>query len=231
MSTTTILVIEDDADISSLLNFLFEKAGFSVVESPSAEAALPILSDRQIDLVIIDWMLPGMDGISLTKTLRSREDTENIPIIMLTARSEEADAIRGFDSGADDYVTKPFSPRELIARVNALLRRSADGVGSLIESNGMSLNTLNHTLQIDGKDLYLKRREYGLLKHLMENPNRILSRNQLLDGAWGRSVYIEERTVDVYIVRLRKKLEPSGKSGVIKTIHGVGYTYQTKSKK
>ena len=231
MSTTTILVIEDDADISSLLNFLFEKAGFSVVESPSAEAALPILTDRQIDLVIIDWMLPGMDGISLTKTLRSREDTENIPIIMLTARSEEADAIRGFDSGADDYVTKPFSPRELIARVNALLRRSADGVGSLIESNGMSLNTLNHTLQIDGKDLYLKRREYGLLKHLMENPNRILSRNQLLDGAWGRSVYIEERTVDVYIVRLRKKLEPSGKSGVIKTIHGVGYTYQTKSKK
>ena len=231
MSTTTILVIEDDADISSLLNFLFEKAGFSVVESPSAEAALPILSDRQIDLVIIDWMLPGMDGISLTKTLRSREETENIPIIMLTARSEEADAIRGFDSGADDYVTKPFSPRELIARVNALLRRSADGVGSLIESNGMSLNTLNHTLQIDGKDLYLKRREYGLLKHLMENPNRILSRNQLLDGAWGRSVYIEERTVDVYIVRLRKKLEPSGKSGVIKTIHGVGYTYQTKSKK
>ena len=150
---------------------------------------------------------------------------------MLTARSEEADAIRGFDSGADDYVTKPFSPRELIARVNALLRRSADGVGSLIESNGMSLNTLNHTLQIDGKDLYLKRREYRLLKHLMENPNRILSRNQLLDGAWGRSVYIEERTVDVYIVRLRKKLEPSGKSGVIKTIHGVGYTYQTKSKK
>lgn len=231
MSTTTILVIEDDADISSLLNFLFEKAGFSVVESTSAEAALPILSDRQIDLVIIDWMLPGMDGISLTKTLRSREDTENIPIIMLTARSEEADAIRGFDSGADDYVTKPFSPRELIARVNALLRRSADGVGSLIESNGMSLNTLNHTLQIDGKDLYLKRREYRLLKHLMENPNRILSRNQLLDGAWGRSVYIEERTVDVYIVRLRKKLEPSGKSGVIKTIHGVGYTYQTKSKK
>ena len=231
MSKKNILVVEDDADISSLLRFSLENTGFSVFESPSAEAAMQILTERRTDLVIIDWMLPGMDGLNLTKTLRNRADTEKIPIIMLTARSDEADAIQGFDSGVDDYITKPFSPRELIARVNALLRRSTDGARSLIESNGMSLNTHNHTLQINGENLYLKPREYGLLQYLMKNPNRILSRNQLLDGAWGRSVYVEERTVDVYIVRLRKKLEPSGKSGVIKTIHGVGYVYNTTSDK
>ena len=231
MSKKIILVVEDDADISNLLRFSLENTGFSVFESPSAEAAMQILTEQQTDLVIIDWMLPGMDGLSLTRTLRNRADTEKIPIIMLTARSEEADAIQGFDSGVDDYITKPFSPRELIARVNALLRRSTDGAGSLIESNGMSLNTHNHTLQINGENLYLKPRVYGLLQYLMKNPNRILSRNQLLDGAWGRSVYVEERTVDVYIVRLRKKLEPSGKSAVIKTIHGVGYVYDTTSGK
>ena len=231
MSKKNILVVEDDADISSLLRFSLANTGFSVFESPSAEAAMQILTEQQTDLVIIDWMLPGMDGLSLTRTLRDRADTEKIPIIMLTARSEEADAIQGFDSGVDDYITKPFSPRELIARVNALLRRSTDGARSLIESNGMSLNTHDHSLQINGENLYLKPREYGLLQYLMKNPNRILSRNQLLDGAWGRSVYVEERTVDVYIVRLRKKLEPSGKSGVIKTIHGVGYVYNTTSGK
>ena len=231
MNTKTILVVEDDADISSLLRFSLENAGFSIFESPSAEAAMQILTEEQTDLVIIDWMLPGMDGLSLTKSLRKRTDTEKIPIIMLTARSEEADAIRGFDSGVDDYVTKPFSPRELIARVNALLRRSSGEAGSLIESNGISLNTHNHTLQINDENLYLKPREYGLLQYLMKNPNRILSRNQLLDGAWGRSAYVEERTVDVYIVRLRKKLEPSGKSGVIETVHGVGYVYQTNAEK
>ena len=231
MSKKIILVVEDDADISNLLRFSLENTGFSVFESPSAEAAMQILTEQQTDLVIIDWMLPGMDGLHLTRTLRNRADTDKIPIIMLTARSEEADAIQGFDSGGDDYITKPFSPRELIARVNALLRRSTDGAGSLIESNGMSLNTHNHTLQINGENLYLKPREYGLLQYLMKNPNRILSRNQLLDGAWGRSVYVEERTVDVYIVRLRKKLEPSGKSTVIKTIHGVGYVYNTTSGK
>ena len=231
MSKKNILVVEDDADISSLLRFSLENTGFSVFESPSAEAAMQILTEQQTDLVIIDWMLPGMDGLSLTRTLRNRADTEKIPIIMLTARSEEADAIQGFDSGVDDYITKPFSPRELIARVNALLRRSTDGARSLIESNGMSLNTHDHSLQINSENLYLKPREYGLLQYLMKNPNRILSRNQLLDGAWGRSVYVEERTVDVYIVRLRKKLEPSGKSGVIKTIHGVGYVYNTTSGK
>ena len=231
MSKKNILVVEDDADISSLLRFSLENTGFSVFESPSAEAAMQILTEQQTDLVIIDWMLPGMDGLSLTRTLRNRADTEKIPIIMLTARSDEADAIQGFDSGVDDYITKPFSPRELIARVNALLRRSTDGARSLIESNGMSLNTHDHSLQINGENLYLKPREYGLLQYLMKNPNRILSRNQLLDGAWGRSVYVEERTVDVYIVRLRKKLEPSGKSAVIKTIHGVGYVYDTTSGK
>ena len=231
MSKKIILVVEDDADISNLLRFSLENTGFSVFESLSAEAAMQILTEQQTDLVIVDWMLPGMDGLSLTRTLRNRADTEKIPIIMLTARSEEADAIQGFDSGVDDYITKPFSPRELIARVNALLRRSTDGARSLIESNGMSLNTHNHSLQINGENLYFKPREYGLLQYLMKNPNRILSRNQLLDGAWGRSVYVEERTVDVYIVRLRKKLEPSGKSGVIKTIHGVGYVYNTTSGK
>ena len=231
MSKKIILVVEDDADISNLLRFSLENTGFSVFESPSAEAAMQILTERRTDLVIIDWMLPGMDGLNLTKTLRNRADTQKIPIIMLTARSDEADAIQGFDSGVDDYITKPFSPRELIARVNALLRRSTDGARSLIESNGMSLNTHDHSLQINGENLYLKPREYGLLQYLMKNPNRILSRNQLLDGAWGRSVYVEERTVDVYIVRLRKKLEPSGKSAVIKTIHGVGYVYDTTSGK
>jgi len=231
MSKKIILVVEDDADISNLLRFSLENTGFSVFESPSAEAAMQILTERRTDLVIIDWMLPGMDGLNLTKTLRNRAATEKIPIIMLTARSDEADAIQGFDSGVDDYITKPFSPRELIARVNALLRRSTDGARSLIESNGMSLNTHNHSLQINDENLYLKPREYGLLQYLMKNPNRILSRNQLLDGAWGRSVYVEERTVDVYIVRLRKKLEPSGKSAVIKTIHGVGYVYNTTSGK
>jgi len=231
MSTKNILVVEDDADIGSLLRFSFENTGFSVVETNSAEAAMQILSAQQTDLVIIDWMLPGMDGLDLTRTLRNRADTKKIPIIMLTARSEEADAIQGFDSGVDDYVTKPFSPRELVARVNALLRRTADAPISMIESNGISLNTHSHALQINGENLYLKPREYGLLHYLMQNPNRILTRNQLLDGAWGRSAYVEERTVDVYIVRLRKKLETVGKSGAIKTIHGVGYVYQTNAEK
>ncbi|MFP6795570.1 MAG: response regulator [Pseudomonadales bacterium] len=229
MSKKNILVIEDDADISSLLRFSLENTGFSVFESPSAEAGIQILADQQPDLVIIDWMLPGMDGISLTKALRKREDTKQIPIIMLTARSEEADAIRGFDSGVDDYITKPFSPRELIARVNALLRRTNDATENLIKSNGMALNPLDHTLQIRDERLYLKPREFSLLEHLMGNPNRIFSRTQLLDNAWGRSVYVEERTVDVYILRLRKKLEPFGKSSVITTVHGVGYIYKTTS--
>ena len=182
MSTKNILVVEDDADIGSLLRFSFENTGFSVVETKSAEAAMQILSAQQTDLVIIDWMLPGMDGLDLTRTLRNRADTKKIPIIMLTARSEEADAIQGFDSGVDDYVTKPFSPRELVARVNALLRRTADAPISMIESNGISLNTHSHALQINGENLYLKPREYGLLHYLMQNPNRILTRNQLLDG-------------------------------------------------
>ena len=177
MSTKNILVVEDDADIGSLLRFSFENTGFSVVETKSAQAAMQILSAQQTDLVIIDWMLPGMDGLDLTRTLRNRADTKKIPIIMLTARSEEADAIQGFDSGVDDYVTKPFSPRELVARVNALLRRTADAPISMIESNGISLNTHSHALQINGENLYLKPREYGLLHYLMQNPNRILTRN------------------------------------------------------
>jgi len=225
MSANTILLVEDEPEIRELLNFALGRAGFQVWDSPSAEDALRRLDATLPSILILDWMLPGMSGIDLARRVRRDAHTAEIPIIMLTARGEEADKLKSFDSGVDDYVTKPFSPRELIARVKALLRRTGTPESGLIEHGALRLDLKAHQLSVHGKPVALGPTEFRLLEHFMSNPGRAFDRSQLLDRVWGRSVYVEERTVDVHILRLRKALQSSGLQHLIQTVRGVGYRY------
>jgi len=225
MSANTILLVEDEPEIRDLLSFALGRAGFQVWESPTAEDALQRLDGTLPSLLILDWMLPGMSGVDLARRLRRDPHTAELPIIMLTARGEETDKLKSFDSGVDDYVTKPFSPRELIARVRALLRRSGTPESGLIEHGALRLDLNAHQLSIHGKPVALGPTEFRLLEHFMTNPGRAFDRSQLLDRVWGRSVYVEERTVDVHILRLRKVLQPFGLQHLIQTVRGVGYRY------
>jgi len=225
MSANAILLIEDEPEIRDMLRFSLTRAGFEVATAESAEAALTALDGRLPGLLIIDWMLPGMSGVDLAKRLRQDEHTAHLPMIMLTARSEETDKLKSFDSGIDDYMTKPFSPRELIARVKALLRRSGAPEDGIVESGRIRLDSAAHQLSIDGQPVSIGPTEFRLLELFVNHQGRAFDRAQLLDRVWGRSVYIEERTVDVHVLRLRKVLKPFGLESLIETVRGVGYRF------
>ena len=218
-----ILIVEDEPDIRELLNFTISRSGHTVIEAETAEDALTVLDRGTPELIIIDWMLPGMDGIDLAKKLRADELTQELPIIMLTARGEESDKLRSFEVGIDDYVTKPFSPKELMARIKALLRRTGTPDDQSLSVAGIRLDLASHRLFINDEKVTIGPTEFKLLELFMKNPNRAFDRAQLLDRVWGRSVYVEERTVDVHVLRLRKILKPSGRDHIIETVRGLGY--------
>ena len=220
-----LLIIEDEPDLRELLSFTLSREGYDVMEAETAETALQMLDSTLPDLAIVDWMLPGMDGIELVKRLRRDDVTEDLPIIMLTARGEEPDKLKSFDVGIDDYITKPFSPRELLARIKALLKRSGTPENNVLESNGIQLDLNSHRVTINGQEIHTGPTEYRLLELLVRNPDRVFNRNQLLDRVWGRGVYVEERTVDVHILRLRKLLKPFGLDRAVQTVRSVGYRY------
>ena len=220
-----ILIVEDEPEIRELLAFTLSREGYDVLEAETAEAALVKMDSRMPDLALVDWMLPGMDGVELARRIRRDEVGSDLPIIMLTARGDEPDKLKSFASGVDDYITKPFSPRELLARVKALLRRSGAPENNLLEACGITLNLDSHRITIQGNDVHTGPTEFRLLELLMRNPDRAFDRNQLLDRVWGRSVYVEERTVDVHILRLRKLLKPFGLDRTVQTVRSVGYRF------
>ena len=212
-----ILVVEDEKAIRSMINFSLSRAGYSVIEAPDVKSAKNQIDKKIPDLVLIDWMLPDESGLELAKSLKQDELTKNIGVIMLTAKAEERDKIAGFNSGADDYVTKPFSQNELIARIKALLRRTSYGDSEVLKSGRISIDLRSMKVLIDDKEVHFGPKEFKLLKHFIVNEGRVFSRSQLLDQVWGRSVYVEERTVDVHIRRLRSSLEQYGLSELIQT--------------
>ncbi len=224
--TANILVVEDEPAIQELIAVNLEHAGHHVIRTRDAEGALQIVNHALPDLLLIDWMLPGTSGVALAKQLRHEERTRQIPIILLTARSSEQDKIQGLEAGADDYVTKPFSPRELLARIKAVLRRRAPEMSDEpVDIAGLRLEPATRRVFGAGKPLQLGPTEFRLLHFLMTHIERVHSRSQLLDQVWGDHVFVEERTVDVHIRRLRKSLEPSGHDRLIETVRGAGYRF------
>ncbi len=226
MSNLNILVVEDEEAIREMLILVMEQAQFRVYATASAEEALSVLAENPVDLLVLDWMLPGISGVELARRLKKDPSYKDLPIILLTARGEEEDKIRGLEIGADDYVTKPFSPKELTARIKAVMRRS----GKLSEFGQISVGDLildaeQHRLTIAGKSLDVSPTEFRLMQFFMSNPDKVYSRTHLLDQVWGRSVYIEERTVDVHIRRLRKILAEFGREELIQTVRGFGYRF------
>jgi two-component system phosphate regulon response regulator PhoB len=224
----TILVVEDEPAIQELITFNLEQSGYNAMRAADAEQAIEIVRDELPDLVLLDWMLPGMSGAEFARRLRADRRTREVPIIMLTARADEQDKLAGLDYGADDYVTKPFSPRELNARIKALLRRRAPhATDDSVEASGLSLDPVSHRVHGNGTLLALGPTEFRLLHFLMTHAERVYSRTQLLDQVWGDHVFVEERTVDVHIRRLRKALEPTGHDKLIDTVRGAGYRFST----
>jgi two-component system phosphate regulon response regulator PhoB len=224
----TILVVEDEPAIQELLTFSLKQAGYQPLRATSVEHAQLLMRETQPDLIILDWMLPGMSGIEFARRLKSDGASKGIPIIMLTAKGEEADKVRGLEVGADDYVTKPFSPRELLARVKAVLRRRAPQMtDDLIEIGGLRVDPSTRRVTANGVNIELGPTEFRLLHFLMANAERVHSRANVLDKVWGDGVYVEDRTVDVHIRRLRKALEASGHEERIQTARGVGYRFSS----
>lgn len=222
-----ILIIEDEAAVREMLSFTLKNSGFEALEAINGEIALDIVKKYNIDLILLDWMLPGKAGIDISRSLRGSAETKDIPIIMLTAKSDESDKILGLESGADDYVTKPFSPKELVARIKALLRRTAPQADTKVVNCGaLSLNPMTHKVQDGDVHVDLGPTEFKLLHFFMTHPERVYSRSQLLDLVWGRNIYVEERTVDVHILRLRKSFK-SESSKYIQTVRGSGYRFST----
>ncbi|WP_127145756.1 phosphate regulon transcriptional regulator PhoB [Pelagibacterium montanilacus] len=221
-----VLLVEDEADISVLLRYNFEAEGFSVGTAETGEEADIQLREARPDVIVLDWMLPGASGIELCRRWRMREETARVPIIMLTARGEEEERVRGLATGADDYMTKPFSVPELIARVRALLRRSSPHlIAAVLSAGDLELDRSSHRVRRSGSELHLGPTEYRLLEFLMSNPGRVYSREQLLDGVWGADVYVDERTVDVHIGRLRKAINRGRARDPIRTVRGAGYSF------
>ena len=221
-----ILLVEDEPAIQELIAFNLEQAGHHVLRADTAEQGLSLVKNALPDLVLLDWMLPGVSGIDFTRRLRSDERTKTVPIIMLTARSEEPDKIAGLERGADDYITKPFSPRELVARIKAVLRRRAPQMtDDVVDVNGLRLDPTTHRVTAQGRPLDLGPTEFRLLHFFMTHSERVHSRSQLLDHVWGDHVFVEERTVDVHIRRLRSALEPSCHADLIQTVRGAGYRF------
>jgi len=223
---TQVLVVEDEAAIREMIAFALERAGMKAQLAANAREALESISRQRPDIILMDWMMPGVSGIELTRRLRREPYTEEIPIIMLTARVSEDDKVSGLEAGTDDYVIKPFSPRELLARIRAVLRRStpADDQGR-ISSADLVMDTLSRRVSHGGEEIHLGPTEYRLLEFFMSHPGRAYSRGQILDQVWGANAYLEERTVDVHIRRLRKALEPAGVSHYLQTVRGHGYRF------
>lgn len=220
-----VLVVDDEHAIRDMIGFALSKAGIDYVNAETAEEAERLIDRSHPDLVLLDWMLPGVSGIEFARHLRSDPRTAMLPIIMLTARGEEEDRVRGLDIGADDYVTKPFSPKELVARIRAVLRRSGSQAVDIIEAGGLILNTVSHRVHARGNEVQLSQKEFQLLQVLMSNPDRVFSRAQLLDLVWPRDINVGERTVDVHISSLRKALEPFGGDRRVETVRGAGYRF------
>ncbi len=228
--SANILVVEDEPQIQELLAVNLEHAGHRVRRAASAEEADAAIRAALPDVLVLDWMLPGESGLSLARRLRTDSRTKDLPILMLTARAMENDKISGLEAGADDYLTKPFSPRELNARIKAVLRRRAPQLsGDAVEVEGLRLDPATHRVSAGSERISLSPSEFKLLHFLLTHPGRVYSRAQLLDQVWGDHVYIEERTVDVHIRRLRKALEPSGCDRYLQTVRGAGYRYSTRS--
>lgn len=223
-----ILIVEDEAPQAEMLSYNLEREGYRTRVASDGDEALAVTSEEAPDLVVLDWMLPEVSGIEVCRQLRRRVDSKHLPIIMLTARGEETDRVRGLDSGADDYMVKPYSPGEMVARIRASLRRSRPGFGDeTLEYAGIVMDLAAHKVTFGGKSVHLGPTEYRLLLTLIERPGRVFSRERLLDLAWGREIYVEQRTVDVHIRRLRKALADAGGNDLIRTVRGAGYSLDT----
>ena len=228
---STILVVEDEPAIQELIAVNLSFAGHKVLRADDAEQARVLIDAELPDLILLDWMLPGLSGLQMARQLRSDERTKEVPIIMLTAKGEETDKVEGLESGADDYITKPFSPKELMARIKAVLRRRAPQLtDDEIEINGLRLDPVSHRVSGNESDIALGPTEFRLLHFFMTHPERVYTRNQLLDQVWGDHVFLEERTVDVHIRRLRKALEATQHDVMVETVRGSGYRFTAKTK-
>ena len=219
-----ILIVEDEDAIAALLRYNLEREGFDVATARDGEEALQVMGERRPTLAIIDWMIPYLSGLELCRRIRRKAETRDLPVIMLTARGEEADRVRGLETGADDYITKPFSPSELIARVRAVLRRASPSFGQeTLRFGDIVMDLVAHRVRRGDENLHLGPTEFRLLRHFLENPGRVFSREQLLDAVWGRDVFVGPRTVDTHIRRLRQALAAGGQRDVIRTVRSAGY--------
>ena len=224
-----ILIVEDEPEIREMIRYVLEPQGFAISETDNAQEARRLMNGSDYALILMDWMLPGRSGLDFTKELKQKNRTSP-PIIMLTARADESDKVEGLDSGADDYITKPFSPRELVARINAVIRRTSEDPGEkTIEYSGLRIDPVRHQVTLKEMAVSLSPAEYNLLYFFMSHPDRAYTRTQILDKVWGDNAYVEERTVDVHIRRLRKLLTPSGHDAFIQTVRGVGYRFTPQS--
>ncbi|MBT3037389.1 MAG: phosphate regulon transcriptional regulator PhoB [Candidatus Thiodiazotropha sp. (ex Codakia orbicularis)] len=229
MTVPRILAVDDEPAVGEMLRFILEQDGFQADFVEDATQAISQIRRAKPDLILLDWMLPGMSGLELADRLKKDRETASIPIIMLTAKGEEDDKVRGLDIGAEDYVTKPFSARELLARIRSILRRVSPLLaGDLLECGGLALDPVSHRITSDGEDVELGPTEFRLLHFFMSHRERVFTRGQLLDQVWGTNVYIEERTVDVHIRRLRKALESTAKDKLLQTVRGAGYRFSNK---
>lgn len=229
-SRPTVLLVEDDANLAELIRYNLAGEGFDVVHTADGEEALVLVEEALPDLVLLDWMIEGLPGIEVCRRLRRRPETATLPLIMLTARADEGDRVRGLETGADDYITKPFSPRELVARVRALLRRLRPALsGATLAHGGVEMDTSEHRVTRNGVPVRLGPTEFRLLRHFLEHPRRVFSREQLLDAVWGRDADVEIRTVDVHIRRLRKAVNGDGLPDLIRTVRSAGYALETEA--
>lgn len=225
-----ILVVEDEAPIREMLCFVLEQKGYQTVEAEDYDTAINKLCEPYPDLILLDWMLPGGSGINFIKHLKREELTRNIPVVMLTARGEEEDKVRGLEVGADDYITKPFSPKELVARLKAVIRRvTPTAVEDIIDVQGLTLDPVSHRVTANDAPLDMGPTEFKMLHFFMTHQERVYSREQLLNNVWGTNVYVEDRTVDVHIRRLRKALEQEGHDKLVQTVRGAGYRFSTRA--
>lgn len=223
----TILIVEDEADLALMVRYNLEAEGFRVATAASGDEAAELMRESLPDLILLDWMLPGLSGIELCRRWRAKDETARIPIIMITARGEEEERIRGLATGADDYVVKPFSIPELQARIQALLRRTSPQlVSNVLKAGDLEIDRTSHRVRRSGREVHLGPTEYRLLEYLMRHPGRVYSREQLLDGVWGNDVYVDERTVDVHVGRLRKAINRrASEPDPIRTVRGAGYAF------
>lgn len=228
MTKQLVLIVEDEAPIREMLRMPLERAGYEVLEAENAEQGQELIYEQLPNLILLDWMLPGMSGIDFIRRLRKEAMAKEIPVIMITAKIEEADKIRGLDVGADDYITKPFSPRELMARIKAVLRRSTQSNEGVLNAGNLQLFPAEHRVTINDEEIHIGPTEFRLLHFFMSHPERVYSRTQVLDHVWGGNVYIEERTVDVHIRRLRKALAEHEHDHLVQTVRGVGYRFSVR---